>query len=71
MKKYEKLSFGKIQNVLSKNEMKMIMAGSGGGGCGRDECKSDADCSGTAGFPHCLTSHCAPGDPNTVRICGL
>jgi hypothetical protein len=30
MKNLEKLSFSKIQNVLSKSEMKMIMAGSDG-----------------------------------------
>jgi hypothetical protein len=31
--KKEKLSLKGIKNVLSRDEMKMIMAGSGGGGC--------------------------------------
>lgn len=32
MKNFEKLNFDKIENVLSKSEMKMIMAGSGDSG---------------------------------------
>ena len=58
---------------LDKIEMKMIVGGDTrleAGGCGTDMCQSDSDCSGTAGFPHCRTSHCGAGSA-TVKFCGI
>jgi len=41
--KPKKLNFAEIKNVLSRNEMKKIMAGSGSGG-GGTICLWDSDC---------------------------
>jgi len=51
----KKMSFKGIQNVLSRAEMKMIMAGSGANCSAR--CGSNSDCNGTDNTCH----HCATG----------
>jgi hypothetical protein len=56
--KIEKFSFGKIKDILSRDEMKQIMAGSGGGGsCGR--CAN----------PHGGSTSCYAGTPGTGCAC--
>jgi hypothetical protein len=64
----QKLSLGSIKNVLSRAEMKKIMAGSdGGGGCSGDACSgsctfTSGDCKGKSGT--CSTTqsgHCVCG----------
>lgn len=46
MKELKKISLKTIQNTLSRSEMKIIMAGSGGGSCINPQfpCTSDEDC---------------------------
>jgi len=39
-----------IKNVLSRNELKSIMAGSGGGGCMGSTCGFNIFCCGCPGF---------------------
>lgn len=51
----EKLSLKSIKNVLSRAEMKMIMAGSGD--CGTSECSSDTDCKDSR-YPKCDKTTC-------------
>ena len=49
--KTKKLSFKEIKGVLSRDEMKKIMAGSAP--CTMTPCKSDSDCANCEGNTHC------------------
>ena len=51
MKNFEKLSLSKIENNLSKSEMKMIMAGSGDSGT----CQEHTKVCTTAGKLNCCS----------------
>ncbi len=53
--KTERMSFNNIKDVLSRDEMKKIMAGSGEAGCG--------NCKGTS-------TACAAGPVTGTCICG-
>jgi len=47
--KTEKLSRDTVKKVLSRSEMKKIMAGSGGGACGGNQCAGGGGC-----LPFCV-----------------
>lgn len=53
----KKMNFQNIKNVLSRDEMKKIMAGSGGTKCDVDTCKDDYHCTGFC-YKCSASGHC-------------
>jgi len=67
--KIEKMSLKSIKNVLSRAEMKKIMAGSSGGGCScANECNSDDDCPGNSDCQGPQVT-CPGGNGCTYKVC--
>jgi len=58
----KKISLLNIQKTLSRNEMRNIMAGSGGGATPEctHPCTTDSFCSGNTSCPCCTGGKCAP-----------
>jgi len=51
----KKLTFDELENTLDREEMRNIMAGSGGSGCATQSCFNDAECTGS-----CYTCNISP-----------
>jgi hypothetical protein len=69
--KTQKLNLRSIKNVLSRSEMKTIMAGSGGGGGGTGNC-STTTCvfiMGVPGNPVCCAGLTCYNNPNGYNYC--
>ena len=64
--KTEKLSLKAIKNVLSRAEMRKIMAGGSGGGTCGDKCQLEEP-TGCAGNQSCGIIECETGDGKVMQ----
>lgn len=54
--KTKKMNLNEIKGVLSRDEMRKIMAGSGSNGCPTKACTADTDCDGFCDY--CISGNC-------------